>query len=102
ASTEPGCEADREWLPKWLEWRFRNNAFDPAPRSEPVVIDARFGISSLSEVRAQLCAALLEVPTSQLAELGVVIRSSPAHFQLPSSKIVPMPQPTPLPTLAAL
>jgi hypothetical protein len=113
-SAEPGNDSDRDWLPKWLEWRFQKNAFDPAPPSEPMVIDARLGVASLSEVRAKLCAALLEVPVAQLPELGVVIRTSPSERALqaapsailsmpaPAPIPTPMPMPTPLPTLATI
>ncbi len=103
-SAEAGCAADAQWLPKWLQWRFQNNEFDPGPPCEPYVVDARLGISSLAEVRAKLCAALLEVPVTQLGELGVVGRSSTADFALhpKSPVIVSMPEPTPLPTLAEI
>ena len=102
-SAEPGAAGDAAWLPKWLAYRFKDNAFEHGLPSDPLVIDARLGISSLAEVRARLCAAMLEVPVSQLGELGVMIRHTTADIALKtSSVIVPMPEPTPLPTLAAL
>lgn len=102
ASAEAGCAADIHWLPKWLEYRFKDNAFEPGPPSEPLVIDARLGVSSLAEVRAKICAALLEVPVTQLSELGVAVRSNTVDFARQASPvIVPMPEPTPLPTLAS-
>lgn len=102
-SAEAGSAADAHWLPKWLQWRFQNNQFDPGPPCEPYVVDARLGVSSLAEVRARLCAALLEVPVTQLGELGVVGRSSTADLAMhPSPVIVSMPEPTPLPTLAEI
>ena len=85
-SGEPGSplasfasDADREWLPKWLQWRFENNEFQPAAPSEPRIIDARPGVHSLAQVRSQLFAALLEVPVIQLGELGVILRSTPSE-----------------------
>jgi hypothetical protein len=104
-SAEPGTEGDKEWLPKWLQYRFKSNRFEPGPPCEPLVVDARLGVSSLAEVRARLCAALLEVPVTQLGELGVMIRSSVAEMAIQASAspvIVSMPEPTPLPTLAAI
>lgn len=102
-AAEPGNESDREWLPKWLGWRFENNAFSPAGRDEPTVVDARLGISSLAEVRAQLFAALLGVQISELAELGVIIRASSNEQILqathPLASVLP-PQPTPMSTFA--
>ena len=101
-AAEPGGENDREWLPKWLQWRFENNAFAPAGRDEPLVVDARLGVSSLAEVRARLFAAMLEVEVAQLAELGVVIRASPSERVLHGTQqhmAVPQPKPTPMPRI---
>lgn len=102
-AAEPGSEKDREWLPKWLDWRFENNAFTPAGRDEPLVVDARLGVSSLAEVRARLFASMLEVQVAQLAELGVVIRASPSERVLKSAQqnvSVQPPNPTPMPRIA--
>lgn len=102
-AAEPGNESDRDWLPKWLGWRFENNTFSPAGRDEPAVVDARLGVSSLAEVRAQLFAALLGVQVSELAELGVIIRASSSEHVLqaahPLASVLP-PKPTPMPTFA--
>ena len=98
-AAEPGSEADREWLPKWLQWRFENNAFAPAGRDEPTVVDARLGVSSLAEVRARLFASMLEVNVSQLAELGVIIRASPSERVLNGAQqqaAAPRPRPAPV------
>jgi hypothetical protein len=102
-SAEPGSVNDASWLPKWLAYRFKGNTFEAGVPNEPMIIDARLGVSSLAEVRARLCAAMLEVPVSQLGELGVMIRHTTTDVALQNSTvIVPMPEPTPLPTLAAL
>ena len=86
-------ESDREWLPKWLQWRFENNEFQPADASEPKIIDARPGIHSLAQVRKQLFAALLEVPVIQLGELGVILRTSPSECIIRAAKAaVPTPE----------
>ncbi len=102
-AAEPGSEKDREWLPKWLDWRFENNAFAPADRDEPTVVDARLGISSLAEVRAKLFASMLEVQVAQLVELGVIIRSSPSERVLHGAQqhaSVSPPKPAPTPRIA--
>ena len=102
-AAEPGNEKDREWLPKWLDWRFENNAFATAGRDEPIVVDARLGVSSLAEVRARLFASMLEVQIAELAELGVVIRASPSERVLHGAQqhaSVPPPKPTPMPRIA--
>lgn len=106
-SAEPGSAADASWMPQWLAYRFVDNAFEPAPPCEPLVIDARLGVSSLAEVRAKLCAALLEVTVPQLGELGVGVRYTAADLAPhphTSQVIVQMPEPprTPLPTLSVL
>lgn len=79
---EPACEEDREWLPKWLAWRFEANRFEPAGPEEPLVIDARPGGESLGEIRMQLLAAILEIPRAELAGLGV---GSGASGEVPAS-----------------
>ena len=73
---EPAALSDVEWMPQWLRWRYTAEGFAPAERTEPLVVDARLGIATLAEVRAQLLAAMLEVPEEQLSELGVITRSS--------------------------
>ena len=75
-TAEPAALSDVEWMPQWLKWRYSEEGFAPAERTEPLVVDARMGIATLSEVRAQLLAAMLEVPEEQLSELGVIARSS--------------------------
>lgn len=75
-SAEPASEGDKEWLPSYLQWRFDGRAFADGERTEPLVIDARMGVSTLAEVRTQLLAAMLEVEEERLGELGVVPRSS--------------------------
>ena len=73
---EPGSMTDREWMPLWLQWRFSEAGFADSERTEPLVVDARMGVATLSEVRSQLLAAMLEVDESQLSELGVISRAS--------------------------
>lgn len=75
-TAEPAALSDVEWMPQWLKWRYSEEGFALAERTEPLVVDARMGIATLSEVRAQLLAAMLEVPEEQLSELGVIARSS--------------------------
>lgn len=100
-SAEAGSENDREWLPKWLLWRFENNAFAAAGRDEPMVVDARLGVSCLAEVRAKLFAAMLEVQVSRLSELGVIIRASPSERVLHGAKqSVPDATPAPIAKIA--
>ena len=73
---EPATLDDREWMPQWLNWRLSEAGFATADRTEPFVVDARMGVATLGEVRAQLLAAMLEVPEEQLSELGIVPRPS--------------------------
>ncbi len=73
---EPASLDDREWMPQWLNWRLSEAGFATADRTEPFVVDARMGVATLGEVRAQLLAAMLEVPEEQLSELGIVPRPS--------------------------
>ncbi|MEK0448126.1 MAG: hypothetical protein RL088_394 [Verrucomicrobiota bacterium] len=75
-SAEPASESDKEWLPSCLQWRFDGRNFAEAERTEPLVIDARMGVSTLSEVRTRLLAAMLEVEEERLGELGSVPRHS--------------------------
>lgn len=75
-SAEPASERDKEWLPSYLQWRFDGRNFAEGERTEPLVIDARMGVSTLAEVRTRLLAAMLEVEEERLGELGVVPRSS--------------------------
>lgn len=75
-TAEPASISDKEWMPGWLQWRFSESGFSEAERTEPLVVDARLGVATLAEVRAQLLAAMLEVPEEQLSELGVVPRNS--------------------------
>lgn len=83
-AAEPGTEADADWLPSWLAWRFENNAFKSASRSEPLIVDARLGLQSLAEVRARIMAALLEVDQAELTELGIVTRPTTTLIEFPS------------------
>lgn len=71
---EPASESDREWLPSCLQWRFNGKEFAEADRTEPLIIDARLGASTLPEIRARLLAAMLEVEEERLFELGAVPR----------------------------
>jgi hypothetical protein len=87
-SAEPGTQADEAWLPKWLSWRFHGNQFDVADSMEPLVIDARLGVASLSEVRARLMAALLEIDRARLSEYGAFKRSSTNLHDLPSASLI--------------
>jgi hypothetical protein len=95
-SSSPGSAADRDWLPKWLEWRFKENQFESAPASEPIVVDARMGKASLAEVRSQLLASLLEVRREELNELGVVNRPNTNLLEFPTAaSLHDVPSPTP-------
>jgi hypothetical protein len=73
-NAEPASENDKEWLPPYLQWRFDGKKFAEADSTEPLVIDARLGVSTLAEVRARLLAAMLEVEEERLFELGAVPR----------------------------
>lgn len=75
-TADPAASSDRAWMPPWLQWRFSESGFAAAERSEPLVVDARLGMATLPEVRAQLLAAILEVPEEKLSELGVISRLS--------------------------
>ena len=75
-TAEPASSGDIAWMPQWLQWRFSDVGFATAERTEPLVVDARLGMATLLEVRAQLLAAMLEVPEEKLSELGVIPRPS--------------------------
>lgn len=95
-AAEPGTEADNDWLPSWLAWRFENNAFKSASRSEPLIVDARLGLQSLAEVRAKIMAALLEVDQAELTELGIVTRPTTTLIEFPSpAQLDAVPMATP-------
>ncbi len=87
---EPASENDKEWLPSSLQWRFDGKEFADADRTEPMIIDARLGVSTLAEIRARLLAAMLEVEEERLFELGAVPRYSPRPAPL-----APAPEATP-------
>ena len=93
-TADPAAASDREWMPQWLQWRFSESGFAVAERTEPLVIDARMGMASLPEVRAQLLAAMLEVPEDKLSALGVIPRPStrPAFYLPASTSDVPSNQ----------
>ena len=86
ATADPASSNDASWMPQWLQWRFSDSGFATTERTEPLVVDARLGMAALPEVRAQLLAAMLEVPEERLSELGVIPRPStrPA-FSMPIS-----------------
>ncbi len=102
-AAKSGSEADRAWLPKWLVWRFEGNRLQTAGLEEPVVVDARLGVSSLAEVRMQILAAILEVSQAEFSSLGIVSRPTTNAKDLPApstavsaqiSAVVPVPRMT--------
>ncbi|MEQ1859061.1 MAG: hypothetical protein ABMA13_03930 [Chthoniobacteraceae bacterium] len=69
----PGSD-DADWLPSWLRWRLDDKGrFRPAEASEPLIIDARGENRSPAETRAQVLAALLDVPREQLRAHGDLV-----------------------------
>ena len=74
------------WLPTWLRWRLDDDAFATADPSEPRVVDARPGRTSLKEVRDILLASLLEVDAWELEVVGGLSR--------PVELVCAVPQPS--------
>ena len=95
-SAEPGSDADKSWLPNWLDWRFENNRFRSAGAAEPLVVDARLGVASLAEARARIMAGLLEVDREALNELGIITRPTTSLIDFPiAPRLANAPEPTP-------
>lgn len=67
------------WLPPWLRWRLEENGFAPADRAEPRIIDVRPGFHTLDQVRTALRAAVLDISSNQLDELGETASEPPRN-----------------------
>ncbi len=76
------CNASLEWLPPWLRWRCDEKGFCPADRTEPRVVDARRGRSSLQRVRDGLFTAVVDVEIAELQRLQAFKRALPELLEV--------------------
>jgi len=61
------AQKNSDWLPTWLRYRLGEDGnFRPGEASEPLIIDARAERMPLAEARAQILAALLDLPRADL------------------------------------
>lgn len=85
----PAGRDDAQWLPAWLRWRLdKHGNFRPAEASEPQIIDARADKLSPPEARAQLLAALLDIPRDNLRSHGDLVRAEATDSLVPASGVV--------------
>ncbi len=83
---------DTEWLPAWLRWRVdKSGNFRPAEASEPQIIDARADRLSPPEARAQLLAALLDVPRDSLRAYDDLVLAEASDTLAPTAREVEEP-----------
>ncbi len=82
------------WLPAWLRWRLKDDAFGAADASEPRIVDARPGRASLKEVRDTLLASLLDVDAWELEVTGSLahpVKAACAVAPAPAAVSAPVP-----------
>lgn len=76
------AQKNSDWLPTWLRYRLdENDNFRPGEESEPLIIDARSEKMPLAEARAQILAAVLDLPRAELHAHGDLLHAA-AHATL--------------------